>query len=328
MSLSIINCREASSVEWDTIWRACDYATYFHSREWGEIWMAYTEGRMRPNPLLISFSDTKRALLTVSTQSEHKGCVTLSFSSPAGTFGGWVSSDVLTREHADLLSRFFTKKMPNLTWRINPYCKATIGGLLPLVGDHTRVISLDHDFDKIFKKWSKGNKAAVKQSERYGVTTKIADNINDWEAYYAVYQDSISRWGSNLTSSYDWKLFRTMFELHSDFIRLWIANFGNKTIAGALCLYANNHVAYWHGASLQNYFNLRSSNLLLYEAIKNACTEGYSWFDFNPSSDHAGVEAFKKSFGTITLPAPIYQKTDLKSRLVMHLANMVHYFRQ
>ena len=45
--------RSAAPGEWDAIWTGCDHATYFHSRDWAEIWQTYTEGAVRPDPRVI-----------------------------------------------------------------------------------------------------------------------------------------------------------------------------------------------------------------------------------------------------------------------------------
>ena len=66
MDIQIEQIRPALPEEWDAIWDDCSYATYFHSREWAEIWSCYTQGDLRPNPLLVLFSDGKEALLPLS----------------------------------------------------------------------------------------------------------------------------------------------------------------------------------------------------------------------------------------------------------------------
>ena len=64
--LRVTKTRPASAAEWDALWRDCDYATYFHSREWGEIWHTYTDGNITPQPLMLFFSDNRKALLPIS----------------------------------------------------------------------------------------------------------------------------------------------------------------------------------------------------------------------------------------------------------------------
>jgi lipid II:glycine glycyltransferase (peptidoglycan interpeptide bridge formation enzyme) len=84
-------------------------------------------------------------------------------------------------------------------------------------------------------------------------------------------------------------------------------------VSGDLCLYAKRHVAYWHGATLQDELSSNVAKLLKHEIIKDACTRGFSWFDFNPSAGLDGVKFFKQGFNCEVLPAPIvYVDTPLK----------------
>jgi hypothetical protein len=75
MTVQMESVREASSSEWDEIWQKCSYATYFHSREWAEIWDAHTEGRIHPRPLLITCSDARTALLPLCSRNVMKGMI-------------------------------------------------------------------------------------------------------------------------------------------------------------------------------------------------------------------------------------------------------------
>ena len=70
--VSIVSVRPASISEWDMIWHECEYSTYFHSREWAEIWSKYTKRKMFLTPFLVSFSDGKKALLPFSCLKKRR----------------------------------------------------------------------------------------------------------------------------------------------------------------------------------------------------------------------------------------------------------------
>lgn len=309
MNIAIKNISSATNAEWDHIWHGCDYSTFFHSREWAEIWENYTNGQMRHDPKLVIFTDGKKALLPLSYYRELKGLIKNYISSPAGTFGGWISEDELVTKHGFLLIELLTKRLGNLVWRINPYDDLVIkSGVQGSEQDETRVLNLEGGFDVIYKKWSKGHSSAVRKARKArkeGVTVRLAETINDWRDYYSIYEDSLRRWGDKTSSCYKWELFGRFFFCRSNNVRLWLAVFDEQVVAGALCFYAKKHVVYWHGAALEKYFRHRPVNLLMYEAIKSACEEGYSWFDFNPSGGHEGVKAFKRSFRAESLPCPV-----------------------
>jgi Acetyltransferase (GNAT) domain len=327
----------ANGEEWDGTWEQCDYATYFHSREWAEIW-SLGNPKYKPDARLVLFEDGKTAILPLSRQKRYRGLAHSYWSSPGGTYGGWISADALNAEHAAALVEILVG-MGSARWRVNPYDGATSppsplsasreGELkrfasngehwddnlfeskllksksVKIVADETQVLALDGDFDAIFKHWTKGHRSAAKKAAREGVTARCASTLDDWGAYYDVYKDSLRRWGEHAHGQQPWALFEAMHARKSVNIRLWLAEYQGVIIGGALCFYAPRHVVYWHGAALEAYFHLNPANLLMYEAIRHACEMGYRWFDFNPSGGLDGVRAFKKSFGAETLACPV-----------------------
>jgi hypothetical protein len=316
--LSIKSFRTAANDEWDQIWINCYYATYFHSREWAEIWEKYTKSMMSPYPIIISFSDAKKALIPFSIEKKLHGICKTYVSSPAGTFGGWISSDNLDLNHAELLKNFIFRNFNSLIWRINPYDElANKLRLKPAITDETQRLDLRNSFDEIIKIW-RGKKhpiqTKVRKAEKEGVSIKKADTMKCWKEYYSIYLNSVKRWGDEGSSFYSWSLFEEMYNLNSDYIKLWLAFYNSRIICGALCLYAGKNAVYWHGAALNDYFYLRPVNLLMYEIVKDACLKKYDWFDFNPSGGHEGVKAFKKSFGTQPSASNVIERKTFVNR--------------
>ena len=312
-SISITSVRPASLSDWDTIWQDCDYSTYFHSREWAEIWSKHSKRKMFLAPFLVSFSDGKKALLPFSCLKRDglgpilMGTSRLYLSSPECTYGGWISADRLCDNHAILLSNLVKKKFSNLLWRLNPYDDIALKSGIKISDEgETHAINLEKGFDVIASNMSKGHRSAVKQAIRNGVSVRISTSIEDWLEYYQVYETSVSRWGNRLLGDkYPWGLFHEIFIRNSPNVELWLSIYRDRVISGALCFHSKTHFVYWHGASIETYFNLRPVNLLLYEVIKNACEKKYAWFDFNPSGGLEGVKTFKERFGAQPLKCPI-----------------------
>jgi len=306
MDIHIDQIRAAQPEEWDVIWRQCSYATYFHSREWAEIWIHYSQEWMRPNPLLVMFSDGKEALLPLSCELSY-GSVKSFWSSPEGTYGGWIAMDPLGREHAILMKEFLTRELGRLYWQTNPYDDlVAAAGLDANIENETHAIDLERGFDAVYRDWSSACRRAERKARRCGVVVREANKKEDWRCYYQAYEDSQRRWGERTLSHHRWSLFQAMYDLQSEYLRLWLAtNHEGRIIAGALMGYAKTHAAYWHGAALETYLVLRPMNLLFYELIRDACEKGYKWFDFNPSGGLDGVRRFKESFGAKPLHCPI-----------------------
>ena len=306
MSLYIERIIPALSGEWDSVWRQCTYATYFHSREWAEIWRQYTRGWYQPNPLWIVFTDGREALLPL-TREMSDGSAKSFLSSPARTYGGWISIDPIGREHATLMKEFLTTKLGKLAWQINPFDELVSAIHVETnEKDETHAINLVKGFDSVYADWSSACRRAERKARRSGVMVRVADNEEDWRDYYHAYEDSHRRWGGRALSRYEWSLFQIMHNLHSRHLKLWLAtNNEGRIIAGALMCYAKRHAVYWHGAALEASLGLRPMNLLFYESIRDACEKGYEWFDFNSSGGLDGVRRLKEGFAARPLDCSI-----------------------
>lgn len=304
--LSIEDIYVPTNDEWDLIWRECDYATYFHSREWAEIWNVYTKGQTYPSPKLILFSDGKKAFIPLSVESGFKGLVKTYISSPAGTFGGWIATDKLKTAHANLIVNHLLKECPNLLLFMNPYDELVFKSqIAPNIQDETYVINLSSGFEVAYKKWKKSQKYKVNHASKLGVLIRHGNTFEDWNLYYEVYEDTLRRWGKKATSNHSKGLFEELFNRQSPHIKLRLATYENKVVAGNIIFYSKKHVVGWHAAALEKYFKTGMVNLLIYDALKDACEDGYSWFDFNTCGGHESVRAFKKGFGTKELSSPV-----------------------
>lgn len=317
-ALRIEGLRPATHAEWDAIWASCGYATYFHSREWAELWEGYSGGRIRPRPQLLGFSDGSSALLPHSVQRAGRlGTRMHVLSSPAGTYGGWLSSDPLDKRHAALLLQHLLG-LSRLTWRVNPFDE--LGAAVASGAgraDHTRVLPLAAGYQALLSGWTKGHRSAARKALREGVSVSLAATPADWRAYFELYLAALERWRERATSSYAWDLFQRLFDLRSPHVRLWLARHSGAVVAGALVFSAKEHVVYWHGASRPDTERLRPVQILLDEILRAACDEGHAVFDFNPSGGHAGVDAFKKGFGAAALASPVIHACapSLRARL-------------
>jgi hypothetical protein len=316
----IEHIRPALPEEWDSVWRRCAYATYFHSREWAETWSRYKQGAVQPHPLSVLFTDGKEALLPLSRVMSGDS-VWGFMSSPDGTYGGWISADPIGRAHATLLKEFLTKGLGHLFWYINPYDDLVAAtGVEANFDDETHVIDLQMGFDAVYRDWSHACQGNERKARKSGIRVKRAETEEEWREYYQAYEDSIRRWGDRALSRYGWKLFQEMSGRRSDHVTLWLAMTGDGRIAaGALMVYAKTHAMPYHSAALEAFFALRPMNLLFSEIIRDACEGGYRWFDFGPSAGLEGVRKFKEGFGARLLgcsyvlvgqPAPATFPTD------------------
>jgi len=319
--LTIESVRMAKDAEWDAFYEATPHATYFHSREWTELWDRATRGRLQSWPRLVTFVDGVRAVLPMSVGLGARGLVRSYHSTVVGGYGGWLSEQPLSDEHAETLTHYLGHGFGRLDWRVNPYDEQALETrVVPREYDETLALDLRPGFKTVHRRWSKGHRAAVSQAAREGVTVRLANSTDDWTNYYTVYQDSLARWKKRATSRHPRALFEELGKLTSPKVKLWVAETCGIFVAGAVCLYAKNNVSYWHSAALDSQFPRRPVHLLLFEAIQDACSKGLDWFDFNPSGGNEGVDGFKRGFGAEGLPSPVVRVRPLWRRVAASVA--------
>lgn len=294
---SILAVRKAFDFEWDLRWSRSPTATFFHGREWAQIWQRYR--KYCPVPRVVHFSDGRSAFLPLTRYGD-----TL-HSSPACTYGGWLGDEKLTASHSRLLVEFLLRRPRNLFWRINPFDPLAEGLRIPgIVSDHTHVLDLDEGCERIFAGWAESYRRAARKAEKIGIAVRLAESESDWRQYFGLYCDSLNRWGARTTEVYGWEFFRILAASRSGRIRLWLAWHEGRAVSGALCLYGPKHVSYWHGATLASYLPRHPVQLLFQEIIRDACSRSFRWLDLNPSGGLRGVEEFKSRLGAVRISSP------------------------
>ena len=299
-----------SQVDWEFWWdvaQKCSYATFFHTPVWQKL-------ALESNP---SFEDaTVGFRLEDGTQAVFPllrvrkiGPLQDLVSSFNLCYGGIIADGPLSQTDVDLIYKEVTR-WPTLRLQIieNPFsdlCKPEIDFDADTMFTH--VLDLDKGFDEVFANFSSSHRANYRKGVKKGVTVEIAESLDQYKTYYDVFRDSMRRWESSgeevLESS--WELFEKGFYLSKEFpelLKLWIAFADDKVIAGAWVFYWNQHAVYWHGATLEDYFDYRPSNVLHTEIIKEAIENDFTCYDFNPSGNYGGVAEFKRRFGTAELP--------------------------
>jgi CelD/BcsL family acetyltransferase involved in cellulose biosynthesis len=320
VALSIQHESEASTEEWQRVWNACEHATFFQAPEWAQVWEEHTNGTVRPEPKLLRFSDGQEAILPLCFQPKLRGLLNRYVSSPEATYGGWISAAPLTTAHAVLLTRWLLQAGgKNLVWRLNPYDPMALEAAMICHVDGrkdvTHSVRLDADAQELFKGFKKGCREDIRKAQKCGhIDVSPATTVEEWRAYYRVYQDSLQRWGHGPNDGYAWELFDTLRRRSSSNIRLWVARYDGLIVSGELSFYSRRHAVSWHAATLKDYLRSGVGKYQTYEILKDACARGFHWLDFNPSAGLDGVKELKESFRAEVLPAPlVYVDTKLKS---------------
>ena len=287
------------SVElWEEIIKNCEHATFFHSPIWTKV-LEKTYSHYSNATVSFIFNTGNRAIFPLVAQ-HSKGILFKKVkhkSMAPGVYGGMVSERRLAPEETGSVFEYLTSTdIKDLKIVENPLETYDVPETFVANSLFTHIVSLHADFEQLRKRFSRGQKSNIKQAEKKGITVRLAHSLEDYEQYYAIYQETIKRWGERAGAIYPWQLFLNLFETRNPDIRLWLAEKQSKIIAGVLTLYCNYTILYWHGCSLKEYFDHYPNNLLHMEIIKDGCARGYRSYDLNPSGGHPGVVKFKESF--------------------------------
>ena len=281
---------------WDDIVLNADGSTYFHTYEWAKI-----IEQSFPNYSIATkafvFDDGITAILPLIQSKRFFGFRKSYVSMVPGVYGGLISNDGLTPAQVDEIYNHVVIKCSNLKVVGNPYIEQYVPPFFHKDSMFTHVLDLENGFEKIRGNYSKGHRYNIRKAEKDGVYIKLGKSLEDYKAYYNIYQDSLKRWGDKATSRYKFNLFENIYNSKSKNIKLILALVDEKIISGALLLYCGNHIVWWHGATLSDFFKHYPANFLQNEIIKDSCENGYKYYDFNPSGGHKGVMKFKEGFG-------------------------------
>ena len=320
-SARIVSDFPATKHQWQEVCNACDYATYFHIPQWFELFSTYTQGRTYPFTRKIIFKDNCSAIIPLCRMDFLKGAIKIYQSAPAGTFGGWISSDSLSLSHTAALVEYMLG-FGNICWRENPYDPFLKDIAIPgSIEEFTQTIDLTKSIDELSQASSRAHIKALSKARREGVIIKEADGLEEWHEHFKAYEQSLVRWknagtSKKLVKPYSWDLFKIIFNSASSYRKLWCAYYKGKIAAGVLCFYWKRHAVAWHGAALEEFFNVRPNNLLYQHMILHARENGYHWFDCNTPGGLKGVVEFKDHLGTQRRLSRLLDKTTIARKIV------------
>jgi CelD/BcsL family acetyltransferase involved in cellulose biosynthesis len=330
VTLTIIGESTATTDEWQRAWKACDSATFFQSPEWAQVWAEYTDGSVQAAPKVLRFSDGKSVVLPLCYQRKWRGLLDRYVASPEATYGGWLTPEPLTPAHAVLVTRWLLDAEGlSLVWRLNPYDPVALEAAaiceVRARLDWTHSVRLNASPEELFNSWRKGTREDIRKAQkRCNVEVRPATTINDWTAYFGVYQDSLRRWGRHPDDGYRWELFNVLRRRQSSDITLWVARVDGQVASGELSFYSRRHAVSWHAATRQQYLRSGVSKYQTFEILKDCCARGLEWLDFNPSAELAGVKALKESFRAQALPAPIVYVDAPVKRMIRRCAVLLN----
>lgn len=215
-----------------------------------------------------------------------------------GTYGGIISNNSLSEYHIGQIVDYLTNSdIQRIYIYPNPLSKVALPSSCRKNMLYTHIINLENGFEYIWNNSFSGKtRNQIRKAEKSGVKIYVDCSLEALDTYYKMYIDSGKRWGIE-TPYYPQELFINILQLQSKNVKLWLAKVDMKPVAGAFLFYGGTQVIYWSGAFYKDYAWWCPNNLLLKEAILDACQQGYRYFNMGGSGSLDGVRKFKEGFG-------------------------------
>lgn len=161
------------------------------------------------------------------------------------------------------------------------------------------VTSLDRDPEAVFHRFKKTQvQQCIYRAQKLGVEVTRATSWQDMRAFYRLHLMTRHRLGTPVQPL---RYFRLLWErlLMQGFGFLLLARAGEQLVAGAVFLNWNGSLIYKYSASDAEYWKFRPNNLLLWEAIRWGCENGYRVFDWGRTDlGNRGLREFKNGWGS------------------------------
>lgn len=287
---------------WERFLEGNPQASFYHTPHWHKI-VIQTFPHFTPATKKFVFDNGTSALVPLLKTEKgllFKKKLRLK-SGVLGVEGGIVANRPLSPDQENRIYTHLTDTRASVTIITNPYAGYTLPDYFKIENDFTLVVPLPDADQPPTVNFSRGAKSNLKQALKKGLTVRKAKTARDIDAYYAIYQDTLKRWGDRVLFVYPEKIFHEIFKLPEELMKIWLVEHNGKIIAGAIIFYFNDIASYWHASSLQDYFTCYPNNLLQTEIIKDAAQK-HKLYDMGRSGSQKGVEQFKKSLGAETFP--------------------------
>lgn len=298
-----ISVRAPDTATWLDVARRCEYATFFHTPIWSEL-VTRTFPTLQDATRYATLPGGIRAVFPlVEVVRRLAGRIVVVHSTAFGCYGGMIADGPIDDRAQDSVHRRVLRgALVELEVTENP--------LAPLPPSTARDATVREDFTDMLSladgrsaataRFTSERRREITKGKASGVGTRIASTLDDYRGYFAVYEDSLRRWGGRVTLAYPWDLFEVSHDLahrHPDHLKLWLAERDGEILGGALNFYWNQHAVGWHAAARAEALDSHAFPILVADAMEDACARGFRWFDLNPSGGLEGVAAFKSRFG-------------------------------
>ena len=291
---------EIDPVAWAELVTDDDEATFFHTTGWTT---ALSEGLGSWSPLYVAAWENDRLVAGVPLMVGRRGGFSMIRSMPFGTYGGvLLASGAPSGAIEAVLERLVTLgSSPSVASLVFVDLPGRFRGAadargLPAVEEEAQIVRLDRPYDEIWSAFRPSARNKIRKAEKAGVTVRRGSTADDFGAYHDMLVECSRRWGTRV--EFGCSFFTALGRLDANVVQLWIAEHEGRIIGGDLNFALHDVIVNWGNVSRDTARQLAPNNILHATGIERGVAEGAHLFDLGSSAGIAGVEAFKRAFGT------------------------------
>jgi len=160
----------------------------------------------------------------------------------------------------------------------------------------TILLDLTKSEDEILEAMHPKTRYNIRLAEKGGVRVKIGQSNQEIEIFLKLLLQTAQR---DKFKIYPLNYYRKLLQLNKNFVKLFLAEYQGKIMAGNLMIFFAETATYLHGASADEFKNVMAPFLLHWIVIKEAKRLCLKYYDFWGIDEKKwpGVTRFKKGFG-------------------------------
>lgn len=157
----------------------------------------------------------------------------------------------------------------------------------------TLVLPLPSEPDRLWRDLGPKVRNQIRKAERGGLTVEVG-GIELLDEFYRVFAVNMRDLGSPVHAK---KFFRAILETFGKSAQVGLARKDRISLGGLISVVFNDTMYVPWASSLREYASLCPNMLLYWDALRRACEDGLSRFDFGRSSRGSGTYRFKRQWG-------------------------------
>lgn len=169
------------------------------------------------------------------------------------------------------------------------------------------VLDLSQSEAQVFSHFRDSTKRNPQKAMREGVEVKIDHSLESVKEFYRL--NCMTRKEHGLPPQ-PFHFFKKIYDhvISKNLGMVVLTSFGQENVAGAIYFHFGEKAVYKYGASNKKFQHLRANNLVMWEAIKWYCQNGYKSLCLGRTEpENQGLIQFKSGWGTTEQPINYYR---------------------